>query len=145
LQGAGRSGDTGSLQPEHHRQELLGEQELIRVHAMVRHQQPTATSLLDSMKVIASSGLRDLVEERVSIAKHDRSHGSASRQLLAEQRCLHPQANAGDLDVNAGGCPFVPQHEGQTHHTPSLPIVPTSAASPFVTVFTSEPTPVSMK
>jgi hypothetical protein len=28
---------------------------------------------------------------------------------------------------------------------PSLPIVPTSAASPLAMVFTSEPTPVSMK
>jgi len=46
LQGAGRSGNACPPDPQHHGQELLREQKLIRVHAVVRHQQPAATSLL---------------------------------------------------------------------------------------------------
>ena len=116
MQGARRSRNAGPLHPQHHGQELLREQKLIRLHAVVRHQQPAATSLLYGMKLIARGGLRDLVEEGVSIAKHHRSHRSASRQFLLEQRCLHSQAGTGNLDVNAGGRPVVAQHEGQTHH-----------------------------
>ena len=46
LQGARRSRNARPLYPQHHGQELLRQQKLIRVHAIVRHQQPAATSLL---------------------------------------------------------------------------------------------------
>ena len=107
LQGAGRSRNAGPLHSQHHGQEFLREQKLIRLHAVVRHQQPAATSLIDGMKVIARGGLRDLVEEGVGIMKHHRSHRSASRQFPLEQRCLHSQPGTGNLDVNAGGRPVV--------------------------------------
>src|SRR5436190_17527743 len=67
------------------------------------------------MKVIARGGLRDLVEERVGIMKHYRSHRSASRQFLLQQRRLHSQAYTGNLDINARGRPVVAEQERQTH------------------------------
>lgn len=70
LQGARSSRNACALHPQHHGQELLGEQKFIRIHTVVRHQQPAATSLLQRMKMIARGRLRDLVEEGVSIAKH---------------------------------------------------------------------------
>src|SRR5512147_2558593 len=79
LQGACRSRHASPLHPQHHRQELLSEQKLIRMHAVVRHQEPAATSLLQGMKLIAGGRLRDLIEKGVSIAKHHRLHRSASR------------------------------------------------------------------
>ena len=45
MQCARRSGHAGALHPQHHGQEFLREQKFIRLHAVVRHQQPAATSL----------------------------------------------------------------------------------------------------
>jgi hypothetical protein len=67
------------------RQELLREQKLIRLHAVVRHQQPAAASLLQGMKVIARRGLCGLVKEGVTIPKHyylqERNFGSFERSF----------------------------------------------------------------
>ena len=116
LQAARRGGDAGPLHPEHHCQEFLREQKLVRLHAVVRHQHPAAGSLLDLMKMIARGGLCDLVEEGVRIVQHHNSHRSALRQFPLEQRCLHAQSGTGNLDVNAGGCLVVAEHQGQAHH-----------------------------
>jgi hypothetical protein len=81
------------------------------LHAIVRHQQPAATASLYGMELIARGGLRDLVEESMSIEKHHGSHRCASRQLSFKQRCLHSQARAGDLNINAGGRSIVSQDQ----------------------------------
>lgn len=57
LQGTRRGGNAGPLHPKHHGQELLCEQKFIRLHAVVLHQQPVATSLLQGMKLIACSSV----------------------------------------------------------------------------------------
>jgi hypothetical protein len=84
LQGARRHRNASPLHAQHHGQELLREQKLIRLHAVMRHQHPRAASLLDGMKLIARGGQRDLVKEGRRIMKHHRSHRSASRQFLFE-------------------------------------------------------------
>src|SRR5579863_3078009 len=70
LQSAGRNRNAGTLHAQHHGQEFLREQKLVRLHAVVRHQQPATTSLLYGVKVIARGRLRDLVEEGMRIMKH---------------------------------------------------------------------------
>ena len=116
LQGARRGGDAGPLHPQHHCQEFLREQKLVRLHAVVRHQHPAAGSLLDVMKMIARGGLCDLIEEGVGIAQQRDSHRSALRQFPLEQGCLHAQSGTRNLDVSAGGRLVVAEHQGQTHH-----------------------------
>ena len=74
LQGARRDGNASPLHPQHHGQEFLCEQKLIRLHAVVRHQHPAATSLLYGMKLVARGRLGDLIEERMRIVMHYRSH-----------------------------------------------------------------------
>ena len=49
------------------------------VRTVLGHQQPSAASLLERMKMIARRRLRHLVEERVSIAKEDSLHCWALR------------------------------------------------------------------
>jgi hypothetical protein len=63
LQAARLGRHARALHAQHHGQKLLREQKLVRVHAVVGHQQPSATSLLQGMKLIACGGLRDLVED----------------------------------------------------------------------------------
>jgi hypothetical protein len=60
---AGCPGYAGALYAEHHPKEFLRQQELIGLHAIMRHQQPAATSLFDVMKVVTGRRQRYLVEK----------------------------------------------------------------------------------
>jgi hypothetical protein len=74
LQGDGHRRNAGALHPKHHGQGFVREQELVRLHVVLRHQQQAATSLLYGMKVIAYGGPRDLIEESTGITKHYNAH-----------------------------------------------------------------------
>ena len=82
----------GALHAQHHGEELLGQQELVGLHAVVRHQHPAAAALLQGMEVVARRRLRDLVEQRMGVAQHHHPHRGALRQLGAEPRRRHAQA-----------------------------------------------------
>src|SRR5580658_3648710 len=116
LQAARRGRDAGALHPQHHGEELLGEQKLVRLHAIVRHQHPAAASLLEGMKMNARGGLRDLIEDGVAVALHHGAHRGASRELTLEQRRRHSQASARNLHVDAGGRLVVAPYEREAHH-----------------------------
>ena len=65
------------------------------------------------MEVIAGGRLCDLVEQRMRVAQHHRSHRGAARQFGAEQRGRHAQALARHLDIDAGRCAVVAEQQRQ--------------------------------
>ena len=74
---------------EHHAEKFLGEQEFLRLYAVMRHQKPTAAALLDGMEMIACRHLRGLIEHRVDIAQHDLAHHAAALKRVREQLRAH--------------------------------------------------------
>src|SRR6185312_12781892 len=116
LQGSRRRRDAGALHTQHHRKELLGQQELVGLHPVMGHQHPAAAALLQGVEVVAGGGLRDLIEQRMGVSQHDGAHRGAARQLGAEPCGRHAQARAGHLDIDAGGRPVAAQQQRQADH-----------------------------
>ncbi len=108
--GDGRSPDT-----EHHSEEFMGEQKIVRRHAVARHQEPAATTLFNLVKVDACRRLRDLVEERMGITKRDQVQCRAALEFAAKNAGVHPERRPGNLDVNRGRCLAVAKTNRQSH------------------------------
>ena len=68
LQFAGGNGYRAPLHAEHVGEKLVGEVKMIRVGAVIRHQQPARQPGLDFMEAIAGGGLRQLPHQYVYIA-----------------------------------------------------------------------------
>src|SRR5579871_2402420 len=69
------------------------------------------------MKLVARRRLGYLVEEGVSVEKHDSSHRRTSLQLPPEDRRLHSEPGSGNLDINARGRTSISEQERQSHDT----------------------------
>ena len=91
LQPGGNFGHAGAPNTEHHPQKFLREQELIRVRAIVRHQEPAAATLLDGMEMSARRRLCHLVKEGMRVVQHDRPGSAVELQFLAQNIRAQPQ------------------------------------------------------
>ena len=70
------------LHTEHHSQELVTEIEVLLLHPVVGHQQPSRAALLHLMQRIASRRLHHLCDEDLGVA----SHQSVERSLFFHSR-----------------------------------------------------------
>ena len=141
LQSASRDCHARPPYAEHHRQELVRQQKLVRIHSVIRHQEPPATTSLQRMVVVASRRLHDLIKKCMGIMNQDCPQGRALVHCFREKRRFHPQSFPRNLYVHAGRPRLSPNTIGSPT-MPSFPIVPTSEAAPLCIVLTSEPTPV---
>jgi hypothetical protein len=120
---AGRICDAGALHAQHHAEKFLRQKEFVGLNAIVRHQKPSAATLLDRVKRVASGGQRDLVEEGMRVAQHDSPERGALRHLVLKDRGGQSKAGAGNLDVGAIGRGPVAKRDRQPQH----PLVPDRA------------------
>jgi hypothetical protein len=107
LERVGRVRHARSPHSEHHGQKLLGELELTRFHAILRHQQPATTPLFHEMKYVTCRRLRYLFEECVSIMEHQFLQIIVTLHFRPEEVRSHSKAGAGHLHIDARGCLLV--------------------------------------
>src|SRR5689334_9587719 len=75
LKDAHRDRNAGAPHPEHDRQKLLRELELVSVDTIVCHENPTSAPLVDGVKAIARNRLRHLVAEVLRKERASLTHG----------------------------------------------------------------------
>ncbi len=116
LQRLRRLGDADAPHPEHVPEEFMRHAESVRLHAIVRHQQPAREARLHHVKAIARGGLRDLRHQRMGIAVQLPLQRQAEPEFLAEARRGHPQRRPAALHQGANRRLAVPQHERDADH-----------------------------
>src|SRR5258708_36400842 len=77
----------------------------------MRHQQPSATALINRVEVVAGRRLRDLIEEGVNIIEHQNAGGVAAFEQASENAGAQPQARTRNLDVDVGWRNGVAQYD----------------------------------
>ncbi len=144
LQRAGDDRDPGTPGAQHFGEELMGDMEFVAFHAIVRHEQPAATALLDRVKSIAGGELRELSEERVGIQVKRLREWSPMPGLSPQHGGTHPKSAPGQLPKRSSGSPIRAQNAGSPI-MPSYPTVATSVSVPFFSTVTMAAAPTSGK
>jgi hypothetical protein len=125
-----RHGDTGAVDTEHHRQELLRHRELVTARPVMRHQQPARQALVERLVAIAGGGLRHLRLEGERVAEQQRPQRRALLDRLAEGARAEPQqGGAGHWTMASTALRSLPSRRGRPT-MPSEPTTPTSADRP---------------
>src|ERR1044072_2156422 len=102
LEKAGGPRHYGTGHAEHHRQELVLHLELAPRRVVVRHQQPAREALVHGMRADAGRRLRDLCEERVTVASQHVWERAAPPEFVSERPGLHAHGAARQLYECAG-------------------------------------------
>src|SRR5947209_2025631 len=109
-------GHAGAPDTKHHSQKFLGEQKLIRVHTIARHQEPAAAPLLNRMEMSACGRLCHLIEESMRVMQHD-SPRSAAFKFGGEYLGAEPQSLTRHLNICTGRRTDIPHDYGKANHS----------------------------
>lgn len=99
------------------RNDLLGEQERVRLRPVAADEKPAAKSRLGGVEVVANRQLGDLSEQPVHVPEQALFKLPARDQCLLELIGFNPQSFAGDLNPGLVRNDVGTQQEGYTDHS----------------------------
>jgi hypothetical protein len=112
FQVVGGFGDAGAAHAQHMGEELMRQEQFIRVKTVTGLKQPATQAFFYSMKAVASNILRDLRDIGLRVFQHHVPQRLIGVELLEQMLCLHSYRFAGNLDDVLGLRRFAPAHEG---------------------------------
>lgn len=93
--------DIAAPHPEHRRELLLGDGDLVRSGAIARGEQPFRRALLDRVDRVAGDRLEDLGDEAIGVAREQPPQRGRAQLRLLEPRDRQPQEGPGHVDDRA--------------------------------------------
>jgi len=106
----------GPPDPQHQRQKLMRERNIVSVQTVVAHEDPAGEALIDGEAAVGQSRVGHLDGDRVDIAQEKLAQGGAGIHRGPEVLGPHPQGCSGHLDEGQVGRAVHGEDDRHSHH-----------------------------
>jgi hypothetical protein len=111
-----RHGDAGTVDAEHHGQELLRHREVVALGPVMRHQQPAREALVQSVVTVAGCRLGHLLLESQDVAEQEHPQGRALLDGPMERVRPQSQHRARGLNHGLDSAAIAAEQKRQADH-----------------------------